>query len=96
MRKFVSRPLVPSGDAFVTPASGSEPPVPCAFMWGDRMLTIRTVVRTWRSGKTDRGDTYLKRHWFELRTTCGNTIEVYYDREVKRGAAQWWLYVIDE
>jgi Family of unknown function (DUF6504) len=96
MRRFVSGPLAPLGDGFITAADGSEPPVPRAFRWGDRTLTVGAVVRSWRSSKTDRGDAYLKRHWFELRTVCGNTIEVYYDREARRGAAQWWLYVIDE
>ena len=96
MRKFAGRPLVPTGDGFVTPASGGEPPVPRAFGWGERTLVVTTVLRSWRSSKTDRGDTYLKRHWFELKTEGGSTIEVYFDRQSRRGEAQWWLYTIDE
>ena len=96
MRKFVSRPIVPAGEGFVTPASGSEAPVPRAFRWEDRTLEIVAVLRRWRSTKSDRGDTYLRRHWFELETTGGERIEVYYDREARRGAAVWWLYTIDE
>jgi Domain of unknown function (DUF6504) len=96
VRKFVSRPLVPASDAFITPPTGSEPPLPAEFRWGDRTLAITNVVRTWRSTKIDRGDAYLKRHWFECRTACGCTIEVYYDREARRGTPQWWLYIIDE
>ena len=86
---------MPTGDGFATPATGSDPPVPRAFLWGRRTLLIAEVLRTWRSTKTDRGDTYLKRHWFEIRTACGRTIEVYYDRQSRRGASQWWLYTID-
>ena len=96
MRKFVSRPLAPASEGFITPATESEPPVPAAFLWNDRTLAITAVVRAWRSSKTDRGDAYLKRHWFELRTACGCTIEVYYDREARHGAPKWWLYIIDE
>jgi Family of unknown function (DUF6504) len=96
MRKFVSQPLVPKGDGFLTAAGGSEPPVPSAFLWADRTLVITAVLRTWRSTKTDRGDAYLKRHWFELETACGQKIEVYYDRQSQRGGSQWWLYTIDE
>ena len=96
MRKFVSRPLVPVGDGFLTAGSGSEPPVPRAFEWDGRELVIAAVIRTWRSTKTDRGDAYVKRHWFELRTAEGPTIEVYFDRQSRRGASQWWLYTIDE
>jgi hypothetical protein len=96
MRKFVSRPLAPTADGFVTPADGNRPPVPRAFEWEDRRLVITSVVRAWRSTKTDRGDTYLKRHWFELETACGLTIEVYYDREARGKASRWWLYTIRE
>lgn len=95
MRRFVSRPLAPQ-PGWLTEASGSEPPVPAAFRFEERSFEIGSVVRSWRSSKTDRGDTYLKRHWFELRTACGCTLEVYYDREVRRGRPQWWLYTIDE
>ncbi len=96
MRRFISRPIAPAGDAFVTPATGSEPPVPAAFTWEGRTLNVNQVVRTWRSIKGDRGDNYLKRHWFELETAEGHRIEVYFDREARRGAPQWWLYTIDE
>jgi hypothetical protein len=96
VKKFVSRPLVPIREEFLTAASGNEPPVPRAFRWEDRTLEIIAVVRTWRSTKTDRGDTYLKRHWFELKTADGRKIEVYFDREARRGSARWWLYTIDE
>jgi hypothetical protein len=96
MRRFVSAPLVPAGDGFVTAPSGNEPPVPRAFRWGDRTLAIASVLRTWRSTKTDRGDAYLKRHWFELQTEDNVRVEVYYDREARRGAPAWWLYAIEE
>jgi hypothetical protein len=96
MRKFVSRPILPTAEGFLTASSGGDPPVPRAFLWDGRTLAIAAVLRSWRSTKTDRGDVYLKRHWFELRTSSGQTIEVYYDREARRGTPQWWLYVIDE
>ncbi len=96
MKRFVSRPIVPAGEGFITPASGSEPPVPRAFLWEQRALVIDAVLRTWRSTKTDRGDAYLNRHWFELQIADGGTIEVYYDRKARRGVAAWWLYTIDE
>jgi Family of unknown function (DUF6504) len=96
VRKFVSRPITPAGEGFITPATGGEPPVPAAFIWNDQTLEVTAVVRSWRSTKGDRGDNYLKRHWFELETAAGARIEVYFDREARRGAPQWWLYTIDE
>jgi Family of unknown function (DUF6504) len=96
MRRFVSQPLVPAGEGFVTAPSGNEPPVPRAFVWKGRTLVISSVLRAWRSTKTDRGDAYLKRHWFELEAGDGAKVEVYYDREARHGASQWWLYAIEE
>jgi len=96
LRKFVSAAIVSLGEGFITAVTGSEPPVPRAFSWKGRTLAIAAVLRSWRSTKTDRGDAYLKRYWFELRTEDGATIEVYYDRDARRRAAQWWLYTIDE
>ncbi|MGA7355218.1 MAG: DUF6504 family protein [Candidatus Cybelea sp.] len=87
---------MPGSEGFLTSASGAEPPVPLAFLWDDRRLSIVTVLRRWRSTKSDRGDAYLKRHWFELETENGEKIEVYYDREAPRNAPHWWLYTIDD
>jgi Family of unknown function (DUF6504) len=96
VRKFVGRPLAVAGDGFITPANGSRPPVPRAFVWEERTLVVTALLRSWRSTKSDRGDTYLKRHWFELETACGLKIEVYYDREARRGASPWWLYTVQD
>ncbi len=96
MRLFVSEPIVPSGDGFFTPANGIEPPVPRVFLWRERRLEIVEIVGRSRSTKVDRGDVYLKRHRFELKSASGETLEVYYDRDARRGRPQWWLYAIEE
>jgi hypothetical protein len=96
VRRFVSRAIKPEGRELLTAPNGSEPPVPRAFRWDDRTLRIAAVLKSWRGTKTDRGDAYLKRHWFELKTEDGATLEVYYDRAARRGMPQWWLHTIDE
>jgi hypothetical protein len=95
MPRFVSRPIAPEGEA-IARAGANEPPLPAAFRWDDRVLDVAEVVRAWRSTKDDRGDTYLKRHWFEFVTAQGARAVVYYDREARRGAPHWWLFTIDE
>lgn len=92
MQKFVGHAIAPADDGFITPARASEPPVPRAFRWDDRTFDVCAVRRSWRTTKTDRGDVYLKRHWFELETASGERLEVYFDRESRRGAPRWWLY----
>lgn len=78
----------------VEPATGGEPSLPEAFKWKDDELVVAAIVRTWRGMKTDRGDVYLKRHWFEFETCDNRRVVVYFDRQAKRGAARWWLYSI--
>ncbi|MDP9018523.1 MAG: DUF6504 family protein [Candidatus Eremiobacteraeota bacterium] len=97
MPRFVSEPIVPQVGSF-DPATMShgEPSLPSAFAWKDTELVIRGVLRTWRGTKVDRGDTYLKRHWFEIEIDNGAIAIVYFERQAKPGAPRWWLYTITE
>ena len=74
--------------------SHGEPSLPPAFDWNGEELVVREVHKTWRSLKDDRGDTYLKRHWFEFETADGRTAVVYFDRGARRGQPRWWLYTL--
>ncbi len=92
---FVSEPLEPGADYVASPAlSQGEPPLPQRFRWRDEELVVADVVRCWRSTKDDRGDTYLARHWYDVRTTDGRSAVIYFDRKARRGSARWWLYSI--
>jgi hypothetical protein len=94
-RRFISRPIEAIDAAFDNDASGRvEPALPAAFHFDDETLTVRTQLRSWRTNKDDRGDTYVKRHWFEFETADGRRAIVYFDRGAKRGAPRWWLYTI--
>jgi hypothetical protein len=95
MRRFVSEPIEPTQGGFATPATGSEPPLPRAFAWAGRELVVKTILRVWRTSKNDRGDDYLKRHWYEVETEDGARAQLYYDREVRRGQSHWWLFTIE-
>ncbi|HTU81544.1 MAG TPA: DUF6504 family protein [Candidatus Acidoferrales bacterium] len=92
--RFVSEPLAPSGDEYLPCVDPADPPLPARFAWRGRVLAIARVVRTWRSSKTDRGDAYLKRHWFEVELEDGSTAQVYFDRAARRGSDRWWLYAV--
>jgi Family of unknown function (DUF6504) len=95
MGHFVSEALTASAETIDTGGlSRGEPPLPKDFTWRDERLAVRDVVRTWRSTTTDRGDTYLARHWYELALADGRTAVVYFDRKAHRGQPRWWLYTI--
>lgn len=88
-RHFISEAIAPS--AVVT--SEELPP---AFHWRDETLEVKTVRKKWRSTKEDRGDMYLKRHWFEFETGEGRIATVYFDRAAKREQPRWWLYALED
>ncbi len=92
---FVSEALTPLDGVHDAdgPARG-EPAVPLAFRWHDEQLDVEAVNRTWRSTKDDRGDTYLKRHWYEVRLRDGRVAVIYFDRGARRGTPRWWLYTL--
>jgi Family of unknown function (DUF6504) len=94
--RFVSEPIVPRGDAFdpVTIARG-EPALPPEFAWGEERLSIRALRRTWRTTKVDRGDTYVKRHYFECEMEDGRIAVVYFERQARRAEPRWHLYTIE-
>jgi len=92
---FVSEAIAPVGTVHEdTGPSDREPALSGAFRWRDETLEIASVERTWRSTKDDRGDTYLKRHWFEAKLHDGRTAVIYFDRAARRGTPNWWLYTI--
>lgn len=94
MTGFISQAIQPVAGALSSVGANGEPPLPAAFRWRDRELHVATVTRTWRSTKDDRGDTYLKRHWFEFATPDGEIAVVYFERQAKRGAPRWWLFTL--
>lgn len=96
-RRFVGEPLEALG---VSPddaaRSRGEPGLPPAFRWGARELRVAQTLATRRGTKVDRGDTYLKRHYYDFESTEGAVVTVYFERHAKAGAARWWLYSFEE
>jgi hypothetical protein len=86
-KHFVSQTIEP-----IAPTGTDLPP---AFRWGDDTLEVCSVRKEWRGTKEDRGDVYLKRHWYEFETSDGRVATVYFDRGAKPGTARWWLYTIE-
>jgi hypothetical protein len=93
---FISEALTPLDDRHDTDGlTAGEPAVPASFRWHDEVLRVASIRRTWRSTKVDRGDTYLKRHWYEAALADGRTAVIYFDRGARKGAPRWWLYTLD-
>ncbi|HMD02290.1 MAG TPA: DUF6504 family protein [Candidatus Baltobacteraceae bacterium] len=94
--RFISEALVPGGVFDAAPVTRGEPALPARFAWHAEVLRVCALRRAWRSTKTDRGDVYLKRHWFELELEDGRNAVVYFDRQGRRGEPRWWLYTLED
>jgi hypothetical protein len=91
---FVGKAIVPEGALDVAALAQGEPSLPAAFLFGDERIEVREQRKAWRSTKDDRGDTYVKKHWFEFETGDGRIAVVYFDRSARKNAPRWWLYTL--
>lgn len=100
--RLVSEALKPAGDGFDTSTMAlGEPGLPKAFLWRKETLAIAQTLEAWKetglckSGK----EQYTRKHWYTLKTTCGKTIKVYFERKARssrQAKLRWWLYSISE
>src|SRR5689334_256832 len=97
--QFVSEPIEPTvGASDVAAMSRGEPGLPARFTWRGQAFEVAHVLSKWKTSTRERGDLYLRRHWFEIGTTCGRRMKLYCERQAKtRGKpkSRWWLYTID-
>ena len=64
--------------------SRGEPGLPGGFSWRQETYTIQRVMSRWKSSGTDRGERYLRRHWYRIQTTTGEYMTVYCQRQIKK------------
>ena len=91
---FVGKAIAPEGAPDSAALSHGEPSLPAAFAYDGERIEVRELRKAWRSSKDDRGDTYVKKHWFEFETSDGRIAVVYFDRGARKGAPRWWLYTL--
>ena len=75
-----------------------EPGLPRRFSWRDRGYEVSAVEASWKSHGEDRGDVYVRRHWYDIRTTCGQRMRIYFDRNPGRAGSRrsrWWVYSLE-
>ncbi len=96
--EFISEAIVPlAGSADVAAMSRGEPGLPGQFTWQGKSYTVARLVSSWKTCTTDRGEMYLRRHWYSIETTSGETMTIYCERQTKNRRspkARWWLYTI--
>ena len=94
---FVSEKISPvAGSADISALARGEASMPSAFVWrGQRFDVARTVDKRKALGK-DRGDVYVRRHYYEIETADALRMTIYFDRNPSDHSKrkQWWLYTV--
>ena len=94
---FVSERIAPeSGSADLNAMARGEPGVPRAFTWRGSRFEVARVLATERDMGEDRGDVYVRRHYFDLETTDLLRMRLYFERNPKDRTKRkaWWLYTL--
>jgi len=103
MNTFVSESITPVFDQGTGKSVGAgEPVVPSGFIWRDREYRVEAVLQVWketgscRSGSSER---YLRKHWYRMRMTNGQEMEIYFERQArsaKQRKMRWWLFSVSD
>ena len=95
---FISQALRPAAGTFDTGRMArGEPGLPRQFVWGERTLEVAAVMRAWKQTRPCRhgsGEQYVRKHWYEVRTTAGEVAVIYFERHPpkSRSRERWWLF----
>jgi hypothetical protein len=96
--QFISEAIVPVAGSFNAAAmSRGEPGLPAQFTWRGATYAVARLLSTWKTSTAERGEMYLRRHWFSIETTSGEHMTLYCERQTKNSRqpkARWWLYTI--
>jgi hypothetical protein len=96
--EFVSEQIVPTAGTFDASAmTRGEPGLPGVFTWRDAEYKVDRLMSKWKSSTPERGELYLRRHWYRIQTTTGEHMTLYCQRQAKnpkKPKARWWVYSV--
>ncbi len=99
--EFVSESIQPVPGTFDTGGmTAGAPGLPERFVWRGNEYTVAEVIDTWKDKspcKHGSGEQYVRKHWFRIRTTGGEEMKLYFERQARsrrQRKARWWLYTI--
>jgi hypothetical protein len=98
--EFVGEALIPTPGSFdATAMARGEAGCPREFTWRGETHQLAELLSSWKGTGKDRGETYLRRHWFRIRTTGGLTLSIYCERQsrnTRKPNARWWVYTVQK
>lgn len=87
------------GSGSVEAMARGEPGLPRAFVWRGRRFEVACVLDSGKTRGEDRGDVYVRKHWYDIETASGERMRVYFDRNPGRSGSResrWWVYWVEE
>jgi hypothetical protein len=79
------------------------PGLPRRFVWRGTAYTVGQVLESFKSSspcKSGAKEVYLRKHWYRIRTTSGEVMTLYFNRQPHRGRKatrdRWVLYSMVE
>jgi len=98
--EFISESITPDKESLdTTRMARGEPGLPHRFTWRGDQYTLAEMLDSWKeSGKCTHGtEMYLRKHWYQIRTTTGEVMKIYFERQArssKQAKQRWWLYTM--
>lgn len=99
--EFVCERIAPvPGTMDVAGMLRGEPGLPARFVWREREYAVAGVLEKWKETgpcRNGSGERYLRKHWFRIRTTTGEEMTIYFDRQPRsrrEAKARWWLHAV--
>jgi hypothetical protein len=99
--QFVGERIEPVAGAMHTLGmTRREPGLPRRFTWRGQQCEVAEVLECWKQTgpcTSGSGERYLRKHWYRIRTTGGDEMKLYFERQARRGRQQksrWWLYTV--
>ncbi|HEY7117892.1 MAG TPA: DUF6504 family protein [Tepidisphaeraceae bacterium] len=97
--EFVSEAIEPVAGSFEASAMArGEAGAPRAFAWRGNSYVVARMLGAWKSSSADRGEMYLRRHWYRVETESGERMTIYCERQARSAKAakkRWWLYSVE-
>ena len=98
---FISEAIQPAiADMLTDPMQSGAPGLPQEFIWRGKEFVVNEVVKTWSERspcKHGSREVYSRKHWYEITTTCGKVMRIYFERQMRSVAnkhKRWWLYSV--
>jgi len=99
--EFIGDPLAPvRGQTNAHHATVGAPHLPGKFLWRGKEIVVDEVIEVWKENspcKSGSSESYLRKHWFKIRATNGDTMTIYFERQARSAREKkkrWWLYTV--